>query len=170
MSFVLRSSTVPSSPRANDFVARNDPFLAFMARCTSSFPLAFEPMSLDQVLDAAVDFPEYEFTEASFDGWKRFYPDYEADAEFRRRQFGDGGYLDNKPFTYATEKLMKRWAQLPVERKLLYVEPNPELRARGQGSGLSAEGKRNQRFRERESRAARPADARDDPRRSRASE
>jgi patatin-related protein len=140
--FRLRSSTVPSSPRANDFVARNDPFLAFMARCTSSFPLAFEPMSLDQVLDAAVDFPEYEFTEASFDGWKRFYPDYEADAEFRRRQFGDGGYLDNKPFTYATEKLMKRWAQLPVERKLLYVEPNPELRARGQGSGLSAEGKR----------------------------
>jgi patatin-related protein len=136
--FHLRASNVPSAPNANHFIRDNDPFLAFMARCTSSFPFAFEPMNLSQVLDAAIDFPEYQISQERFAGWKEFYPDYEADAEFQHRQFGDGGYLDNKPFTYATQKLMQRWAHLPVERKLLYVEPNPELSARRNEPGASA--------------------------------
>lgn len=48
---------------------------------------------------------------------------------FQYRPFGDGGYLDNKPFTYATQSLAKRRADLPVQRKLLYVEPDPEREA-----------------------------------------
>src|SRR5690242_2037699 len=38
----------------NDFVQPNNPFLAYAARCTSSFPFAFEPMTLrdiDSVLE-----------------------------------------------------------------------------------------------------------------------
>src|SRR6266404_6914801 len=45
---------------------------------------------------------------------------------FRSRSFGDGGYLDNKPFSYATSMLMRRKADVLVDRKLLYVEPSPE--------------------------------------------
>jgi hypothetical protein len=39
--------------------------------------------------------------------------------------FTDGGYLDNKPFSYATEALRRRRADVPVTRRLLYVEPDP---------------------------------------------
>lgn len=35
-----------TQPSGNDFDAANSPFLAFAARCTSSFPFAFEPMTL----------------------------------------------------------------------------------------------------------------------------
>src|SRR5215469_8228881 len=37
------------SEHCDDFVAENDPFLAFVARCTSSFPFAFEPMQLSKL-------------------------------------------------------------------------------------------------------------------------
>ena len=40
--------------------------------------------------------------------------------------FGDGGYLDNKPFTHAIAALKRRRADFPVDRKLVYVEPAPE--------------------------------------------
>src|SRR5262249_54062971 len=32
----------------------------------------------------------------------------------------------NKPFSYATETLAHRHADVPVDRKLLYIEPSPE--------------------------------------------
>ena len=45
---------------------------------------------------------------------------------FYTRAFGDGGYLDNKPFSHATAMLMRRRFEAAVDRKLLYVEPSPE--------------------------------------------
>jgi patatin-related protein len=144
----------------NDFVFANDPFLAFAARCTSSFPFAFEPMSLADI--NAFKHPAYSNLNPANPLWKKFYSEYwrsslieveqarfngAADAqyanpaaaeaakeeartqlqkEFLTRSFGDGGYLDNKPFSYATSKLMRRRADLPVKRKLLYVEPVPQ--------------------------------------------
>jgi hypothetical protein len=50
----------------------------------------------------------------------------QLDLPFSQRPFGDGGYLDNKPFTYAIETIKKRHATLPVDRKLIYIEPSPE--------------------------------------------
>ena len=38
-----------SDKHHNDFEDANNPFLAFMARCTSSFPFAFEPMQLSKL-------------------------------------------------------------------------------------------------------------------------
>jgi hypothetical protein len=62
--------------------------------------------------------------------WDGFYKDYLEDggtsAGFEVRSFGDGGYLDNKPFSYVTETLLRRRADLPVDRKLIYIEPAPE--------------------------------------------
>ncbi|MDQ5845568.1 MAG: patatin-like protein, partial [Acidobacteriota bacterium] len=118
----------------NDFLGTNDPFMAFAARCTSSFPFAFEPMRLcdiDEVLDL---FPQYRNDPAcrsNSDDWKAFFRE-NVDAEtgktvdFTDRSFGDGGYLDNKPFTFATETLSRRDAPVLVDRKLIYIEPSPE--------------------------------------------
>ena len=38
--------------------------------------------------------------------------------------------LDNKPFTYTTKAIFSRTANREVERKLFYVEPDPESFAR----------------------------------------
>ena len=45
---------------------------------------------------------------------------------FRNRAFADGGYLNNKPFSYAIEELGVRGGDLPYDRKLVYIEPSPE--------------------------------------------
>ncbi|MEN3328141.1 MAG: hypothetical protein V7638_2948 [Acidobacteriota bacterium] len=116
----------------NDFLSQNDPFLAFAARCTSSFPFAFEPMRLcdiDEVLDR---FPEYDDKDARqklIDNWKSFFKSDNPGGkkiEFGTRSYTDGGVLDNKPFSFATETLLRRDAPVAVDRKLIYIEPSPE--------------------------------------------
>lgn len=111
----------------NDFVAEYNPFLAFAARCTSAFPFAFEPMSLCDI-DAVVGRKN---CQSDSELWQPFFKEYLAptgvrSVPFPQRAFGDGGYLDNKPFTYATETLSRRGSDVPVDRKLIYIEPSPE--------------------------------------------
>lgn len=144
------------SPR-DDFIKENDPFLAFAARCTSSFPFAFEAMRLSDITDIANGYAPYKDKTSTGD-WDKFFSDYlrnglfdldreahgqdatghlpnqetgeqareQLRASFCDRSFGDGGYLDNKPFSYATSMLSRRYADSAVARKLLYVEPTPE--------------------------------------------
>ena len=159
--------TAPAVSRhqRDDFVAKNDPFLAFAARCTSSFPFAFEPMRLQHINEVLESYSRYapaaDPTHPDRRRWDRFFSEYlrpglfDLDKEargkvpdgmpttrdrvdspdqgvdrlrhsFQTRSFGDGGYLDNKPFSYATSMLMRRYADCEVERKLLYIEPSPE--------------------------------------------
>ena len=147
----------------DDFRKEDDPFLAFAARCTSSFPFAFDAMQLNDtraILDRYRRYERDDPTESNdpkvCSAWDDFFKDYlrlglfdidkqsrgetptglsgrtgdEATTElrkaFRSRSFGDGGYLDNKPFSYATSMLTRRHADCAVDRKLLYVEPTPE--------------------------------------------
>jgi patatin-related protein len=123
----------------NDFPKENNPFLAFAGRCTSAFPFAFEPMELvdiNEVLRADA-FRDYARERSASPRWRRFFDDY---VRARRRPedpeggderyyetdaFADGGYLDNKPFTWATQDITRRRADLPVDRRLIYVEPDP---------------------------------------------
>jgi patatin-related protein len=49
------------------------------------------------------------------------------------RAFGDGGYLDNKPFGYAIDAGANRGRERPVQRKLFYIEPSPEQLDPGAG-------------------------------------
>jgi patatin-related protein len=157
--FHFRYSTEQATGSSrDDFIKANDPFLAFAARCTSSFPFAFEAMRLRDITEIANAFPPYQ-DETARGAWDRFFSDYlrnglfDLDREARgddatgrlpadlnteekarvglresfcARSFGDGGYLDNKPFSYATSRLMHRHADRAVARKLLYVEPSPE--------------------------------------------
>ena len=92
-----------------------DLVLGFAARATSSFPAAFEPVLLKDL--EALERPRGAVPV------ERFFA-----GDSRRPQdvaFADGGYLDNKPFSYATEALRSRRADVPVTRKLVYIEPHP---------------------------------------------
>jgi patatin-related protein len=111
----------------NDLADDNSPFLAFAARCTSSFPFAFEPMCLNDAAHLCGERPNE--AAIDFNVWKPFFTglssaDITGDG-WRKRAFGDGGYLDNKPFSYVVEALSWRLGALPMERKLIYVEPAP---------------------------------------------
>jgi patatin-related protein len=107
----------------------DNPFLAFACRCTASFPFAFEPMTLadmDAVL-ACSPFGWYQRQglDSRAERWAPYFRDYGEEKFFRERAFADGGYLDNKPFTWATRSLRRRRRDVDVERLLLYVEPDP---------------------------------------------
>ncbi len=104
------------------------PFLAFAARCTSSFPVAFEPMRLVDI-DPVVDLiygREGIGKHSDSPLWNEFMEPFESAGHSGWRAFGDGGSLDNKPFGHAIDALLQREANVPVDRKLLYVEPDPE--------------------------------------------
>jgi patatin-related protein len=114
----------------DDFRPDFDPMLAFAARCTSSFPVAFAPMKL---IDIKSEIGERTYEERqdlyeSFFRWvppKDLYPQGCKDID--RRELADGGYLDNKPFGHAIDAMTFRATQLPHRRKLLYVDPFPEV-------------------------------------------
>lgn len=152
----------PDPAIKTDDLTATDPFLAFAARCTSSFPFAFEPMELQDAFDIIKSdplFSEYILQKpgenaatlfgdeiAHLQGAEKFaricriYADSDLLAStvtphFKDRPFGDGGYLDNKPFTYAIETIKKRHANLPVDRKLIYIEPSPEAVSATQPAG-----------------------------------
>lgn len=107
-----------SHGRDSHFSRDLNPFLAFAARATSSFPLAFEPARFADYL------PQRSIPHALA---KTFFPDYvRAGADYTQRAFGDGGYLNNKPFNHAIGEIPRRSSDLPVRRMLVYVEPAPD--------------------------------------------
>ena len=143
--FVYRPHTGP--PARNDFARDVNPFLAFAGRCTAAFPFAFEPMQLadiDAIVKADRFRNAYEKLDSFSKNWRTFFEEYlkpggadtiqdaskdpERIEAYRTSSFGDGGYLDNKPFTYATQALTRRRAKVPVDRRLIYVEPDPNDR------------------------------------------
>ncbi len=89
----------------SDFDAGHNPTLAAIARATSAFPFAFEPRRI-----ARADIEE-----------KLYRPDEPAET-----WFADGGILNNKPFTESVETIIGRAADMPVDRWLVSVEPDPE--------------------------------------------
>ncbi len=83
--------------------------LARLSRVTSCFPGAFAPVKVAAEGDAA---------DALLRTWGRI---------DRDTWFLDGGVLDNKPFTLTLNAVFSRTADRDVDRKLFYVEPDPEI-------------------------------------------
>jgi len=122
------------------FGEKYNPFLAFAARSTSAFPLAFEPMRLtdiDNVIDRRFS-EKYGDRKSNNPDWTEFFRTFKLPQEAAKngdkeiaancaRFFVDGGALDNKPFGFAIETLLKRYSEVPVDRKLIYIEPSPEI-------------------------------------------
>lgn len=117
--FEFSQGTVATSGEDHsDLLEPFDRMLAFAARATSSFPVAFEPVSVGTL-------PGHDGDDESV-GPQRWFDAYtRRDVEPESVFFADGGYLDNKPFSYATRTLRRRRADVPVVRRLLYVEPDP---------------------------------------------
>jgi len=126
----------PAASDGTDFALQDNPFLAFAARCTSAFPFAFEPMAFSDVFPivrSAGAHRQATYCDPHTTQWQRYYTEYlggdnrdRFSIAFEQRAFGDGAYLDNKPFSYAIDTMLTRHAELPVARKLVYVEPSPE--------------------------------------------
>jgi patatin-related protein len=118
----------------NDFQPDNNPFLAFAARCTSSFPFAFEPMqlcSIDDILTHSSIYAGKKYCLSGSTRWQKYYTNYlqgvlPGSTPFPKRAFGDGGYLNNAPFSFAVDTLVQRQSELPIDRKLIYIEPSPD--------------------------------------------
>ncbi len=105
--------------------------LAFSARTTMSFPGAFPPISLASFQAAVAK--EAGDVSAMLPELFRIYALSHADP--RATFFIDGGVLDNKPFGHAIDAIKRRAAESEVDRRLLYLEPDP-----GDGGGGPAPG------------------------------
>ena len=115
----------------DDFDEAHNSVLAFSARTTMSFPGAFPPISLasfqaavaKEAGDVSPILPElfriYELSHS------------DPHATF----FIDGGVLDNKPFGHAIAAIKRRASESEVDRRLLYLEPDP-----GGGGGAAPGG------------------------------
>lgn len=93
--------------------------LAKLGRITSCFPVAFAPVPVTRVMKASLTAASG--TDARIDALLT-----EWGALKRDSCFLDGGILDNKPFTYTVREIFRRTAERDVERRLFYVEPDPE--------------------------------------------
>jgi patatin-related protein len=90
--------------------------LAFAARATSCFPGAFPATALADIqhVESRLEFPA-EFCRA-----------YElAQSPVDMTFFIDGGVLDNFPFRHAIQAIPGKPAATQVDRKLIFIEPDP---------------------------------------------
>lgn len=120
---VMRFSSVDGDGRLEP--AYNER-LAFAARATSCFPVAFPPVA---VADLGKSWPGRDTFR------KDFFPHYElADVPLDSTVFVDGGVLDNFPFAEAFRAIPRQAASVEVDRYLIYVQPDPGT-PKGLGSG-----------------------------------
>jgi len=91
--------------------------LAKLARITSCFPAAFAPVRVRRQEKGEGVEGELVSADALLQQWGKL---------GKEACFLDGGVLDNKPFSYALDAIFARSADRAVDRKLLYVEPDPE--------------------------------------------
>jgi len=95
--------------------------LATLARITSCFPAAFEPVEIrwgGKELDLST-------AAGRLQEWGLLRQDEFFEAA-TNKYFVDGGVLNNKPFTSTLDAIFHRMAMPEVERFLMYVEPDPE--------------------------------------------
>jgi patatin-related protein len=110
----------PDSAGDSHFTAEYDHVLAFSARATSSFPGAFPPVNFETYA-AAVGADANLALKAP-----PFFPLYAlTDFEPANTHFIDGGVLDNFPFGPAIAAIAAKPAATDVDRRLIYIEPDP---------------------------------------------
>jgi patatin-related protein len=108
--------------------AAHNPELAFAARTSASFPVAFAPTSLRTIRDNVDAWPGEQELE------RTLFADYRLSDELVEKTFFvDGGVLDNYPFGHAIEAVRRKAAATEVDRRLVYIEPDPAGRAAAAG-------------------------------------
>ena len=108
----------------SDFALADAPGLAFAARATSSFPGAF-PAARIVEMDALLERKKLSWPGRARFLARKFAPYLRAKADPAHASFIDGSVLDNKPFDEAIRSIQGRPAYRQVDRRLVYVEPDP---------------------------------------------
>jgi len=108
----------------SDFELANAPSLAFAARATSSIPGAFPPaqiLEIDQLVRArGTTWPRRsEFIASNFEHYQQMNVDVAS------VPFIDGSVLNSRPFREAIEAIRGRPAYREVDRRVVYIDPNP---------------------------------------------
>ena len=137
---VFRFSTGPSATTGeqhSDFEDL-DLMLGFAARATSSFPFAFEPVLLERPRGARAASASAAPGARAASSRRR-----PARAPSTTVAFADGGYLDNKPFSYATEALRSRRADVPVDAQAASTSSRTRSRSRATAPPTSAADERD---------------------------
>ena len=114
----------PNGEVESDFLRDNAAGLAFAARATSAFPGAFPPAQIreiDRVIAARQrDWPRRAaFLQSNFQRY------YQAGLDPLATSFIDGSVLNNKPFAEALAAIQGRPAYRQVDRRLVYIDPDP---------------------------------------------
>jgi len=109
---------------ASDFGVGNIPALAFAARATSSFPGAFPPARIVEMDKIAAKrghpWPDRaRFIAENFDNYRM------AKVDPTTASFIDGSVLNNRPFREAILAIQGRAAFRQVDRRLVYIDPDP---------------------------------------------
>ncbi|HEY4344965.1 MAG TPA: patatin-like protein [Parvibaculum sp.] len=121
-----------------DFDRAHVPGLVFAARATSSFPGAFPPAQIGEIDRVLVGRRESWPTRAEFLA-ANFKPLIASGADPVKTSFIDGSVLNNKPFGEAIASLRGRPAYREVDRRIVYIDPDPEgghLEAGGTAPGF----------------------------------
>ncbi len=108
----------------SDFALENAAALAFAARATSSFPGMFPPARIEEMDDFvarnSIDWPRRtEFVARNFEPYSRI------NIDPANVCFIDGSVLNNRPFRQATAAIRDRPAYRAVDRRLVYIDPDP---------------------------------------------
>ncbi len=108
----------------SDFDLENAAALAFAARATSSFPGAFPPARIREIDDLvareSIEWPRRaEFVAGNFGPYAR------KNVDPANIYFIDGSVLNNRPFHQAIAAIRERPAYRAVDRRLVYIDPDP---------------------------------------------
>ncbi len=112
----------------SDFDNESLPGLIFAARATSSYPGAFPPATIAE-LETLLNEKGHDWAGKSDFLRKNFANYFQQGAHPETAHFIDGGVLDNKPFSAAIGAIRQQVAYRHVDRRLIYIDPNPEEEA-----------------------------------------
>jgi patatin-related protein len=108
----------------SDFALSNAPALAFAARATSSFPGAFPPAQIRE-MDALVARRGMDWPDRARFIERNFAAHIQAEIDPVSASFIDGSVLNNRPFHEAIAAIHGRPAYRQVDRRLVYIDPEP---------------------------------------------
>jgi len=114
-----------SNDVSSDFDDLDMPALSFAARATSSYPGAFPPAQLREMDSFMKDMDKRWIKKDDF--LKKNFSEYDkAGIDPMLTSFLDGSILNNKPFDKAISAIQGRAAFREVDRRIIYIDPNPE--------------------------------------------
>ncbi|MCH8134655.1 MAG: patatin-like protein [Proteobacteria bacterium] len=117
-----------SGERISDFRSANIPGLALAARATSSYAGAFPPLQIVEI-DRLLKKRKQAWPDRESFIQKTLSPLLQAGLNPCDASFIDGGVVNNKPFKNAIKAIMSRPAHCQIDRRLLFIDPNPQSSA-----------------------------------------